>query len=1238
MEARVPAPRAHASVKLSASAGPSASSALSTSAPAHPSTSGGGARPRSGSSRPPNTGFSRAKKSEQDQVRIVGEHYQLGAEIGRGGFGVVFAALDLRNGRSLAIKQVSLHDIDKDELLSIESEISLLKKLNHENIVKYHDTIRTQTYLYIVLEYMENGSLAQFMKKFGSFSETLVAMYITQVLRGLAYLHEQGVLHRDVKGANILTTKDGLVKLADFGVAIKLSETQKSNSVVGSPYWMAPEVIEMAGWSFASDIWSVGCTIIELLSTKPPYFDLAPMAALFRIVQDDHPPLPERISPALHDFIMKCFMKEPRLRGSAEELLTHPWIAQIPKNKVEQSSQMVSEHVSSLNDRDAVLNTIKKYEKEKHTSSSFVEASPGDQNELVKEEDDDAENWDDEFGVESTPKPMSLVPVGSQERPKNKMDEPVSALKKVFQLSKEDENALFDDELWEDDDGNTAEDEKLRAQNTLKPPRSGSTIQKANPIKSEIVPDADIPGSTTSWDRSSLVPKEKRLTKLQSFSEKTEEGDLGFEDFDEEQLIQAVARKKTMSIADKSVEGKTTSVNFNRFNDDDDDDSGFDDMVDSTFPQDFPHRLSKRDMLSARDASESLPDYLFDDEMDFEYSSIRDNNQKATSRVVELLALLDPSMDDQVILDACTSLQEIFESNQALRRDLMSQPGVVPNIMEALEMKKMDVLYAVLKVINMIVEDNQKFQENLALVGLVPVIIKLTKQDYSSALFSEEHLSMDSTSAQNFAAFVRLEAAKFVRQSCKTSSLTLQMFIACGGLPVLVDFLTLDNDIPTTNSEIDLLRIALEGIFSVFNLQTIPKNDICRLFVKAGLLKKFIVVFNEIVKSVCAPDAIEEVGNDFAGRNIDITADRSRSIQRRPKKWTMDELHKTCDIFMLFSQGDAVVKEHVCDGLVLEGLLQALHRRVLPSAKESPAHQASIQKVRQSDEFVSAMVKVLKCIRNLSMEPITLEKLDRAGTIPTLVHLLNEQEAEISTKTSHGSKRKEVENIVLQSMFYLCRINRNRQTHAAQAGVIPSLMKVIKNASPLKQFALPILCDLAHASPTARAHLWACDGVSLFLEMLDDKYWQMDAIKSISIWLVHDTVKVEDVLLIPKNLMKLMMCFRSAQDTELENLLEPLIEMTNRSVRLNQSLGRSAMFVTEILKRLQLVPKAIVRKNLLKMLKSLFESHTSPTQFLVEYNLHPIIYALAQDENNMILVKEIASQLLQAILVAAAVF
>ena len=144
--------------------------------------------------------------------------------------------------------------------------------------------------------YCENGSLHSISKNFGKFPENLVGLYMSQVLHGLLYLHEQGVIHRDIKGANILTTKQGLVKLADFGVATRTTTLHES-SVVGTPYWMAPEVIELSGATTASDIWSLGCTVIELLDGKPPYHKLQPMHALFRIVNDDHPPLPEGASP-----------------------------------------------------------------------------------------------------------------------------------------------------------------------------------------------------------------------------------------------------------------------------------------------------------------------------------------------------------------------------------------------------------------------------------------------------------------------------------------------------------------------------------------------------------------------------------------------------------------------------------------------------------------------------------------------------------------------------------------------------------------------------------------------------------------------------------------------------------------------------------------------------------------------------------------------------------------------------
>jgi serine/threonine protein kinase len=198
----------------------------------------------------------------------------------------------------VAVKQIKLADLPKSELQMIESEIDLLKNLWHGNIVKYIGFVKTAECLNIILEYCENGSLHSICKAYGKFPENLVGVYMTQVLQGLHYLHDQGVIHRDIKGANILTTKDGTVKLADFGVSTSTlaSGQDKEAQVVGTPYWMAPEIIQLSGASSASDIWSVGCTVIELLQGRPPYHNLAAMPALFAIVNDDHPPLPEGIS------------------------------------------------------------------------------------------------------------------------------------------------------------------------------------------------------------------------------------------------------------------------------------------------------------------------------------------------------------------------------------------------------------------------------------------------------------------------------------------------------------------------------------------------------------------------------------------------------------------------------------------------------------------------------------------------------------------------------------------------------------------------------------------------------------------------------------------------------------------------------------------------------------------------------------------------------------------------------
>ena len=255
----------------------------------------------------------------------------------------------------MAIKQIDLYSISNENISSIEGEINLLKNLDHLNIVKYIECIRTKTHINLVLEYVENGSLHQMVKQSGKMGEHLVFIFVKQILEGLAYLHNQGIIHRDIKGANLLLTKNGVVKLADFGYSI-LNDKNKVNSIVGTACFMAPEVIEQKGnISPKCDIWSLGSTIIQLLTTRPPYYEFEPMAAMFRIVTDDCPPLPSGISEHLKNFLLKCFTKDPSKRPSAKELLQHPWIT-TPNKK------LVKKFINENNNSSIPINFINEWQ------------------------------------------------------------------------------------------------------------------------------------------------------------------------------------------------------------------------------------------------------------------------------------------------------------------------------------------------------------------------------------------------------------------------------------------------------------------------------------------------------------------------------------------------------------------------------------------------------------------------------------------------------------------------------------------------------------------------------------------------------------------------------------------------------------------------------------------------------------------------------------------------------------
>lgn len=264
--------------------------------------------------------------------------WRRGELIGCGAFGRVYMGMNQDSGELLAVKQVSIAagNASKDKaqahIRELEEEVKLLRNLSHPNIVRYLGTTRDDENLNILLELIPGGSISSLLGKFGPFPEAVIRNYTKQLLQGLEYLHQNGIIHRDIKGANILVDNKGCIKVADFGASKKVVElvtVSGAKSMKGTPYWMAPEVILQTGHSFSADIWSVGCTIIEMATGKPPWSEqYQEVAALFHIgTTRSHPPIPKHLSMEANDFLLKCLQKEPSMRPTASGLLQHPFIA-----------------------------------------------------------------------------------------------------------------------------------------------------------------------------------------------------------------------------------------------------------------------------------------------------------------------------------------------------------------------------------------------------------------------------------------------------------------------------------------------------------------------------------------------------------------------------------------------------------------------------------------------------------------------------------------------------------------------------------------------------------------------------------------------------------------------------------------------------------------------------------------------------------------------------------------------
>ncbi|KAG7924801.1 hypothetical protein KL925_004974 [Ogataea polymorpha] len=252
------------------------------------------------------------------------EQFEVYEELGRGAFGVVYRAFDKDSRKMVAVKQVDLESAD--ELNEIQQEIKILSTCQHANITRYYGCFLKGYKLWIIMEFLGGGSCSELLVS-GPFGEKAISYILHELLHALVYLHENGKIHRDFKAANVLLSFEGDVKIADFGVATQLSNNMsKRNTFVGTPYWMAPEIILHQPYTYSADIWSLGITAIELAYGKPPLSQYHPFDVLFRIAEDPAPELDSSFSKEFRDFVKVCLNKESEQRPSAKELLKHPFV------------------------------------------------------------------------------------------------------------------------------------------------------------------------------------------------------------------------------------------------------------------------------------------------------------------------------------------------------------------------------------------------------------------------------------------------------------------------------------------------------------------------------------------------------------------------------------------------------------------------------------------------------------------------------------------------------------------------------------------------------------------------------------------------------------------------------------------------------------------------------------------------------------------------------------------------
>ncbi|KAJ1915825.1 Protein kinase of the Mitotic Exit Network [Mycoemilia scoparia] len=994
----------------------------------------------------------------------IGE-YQLGDCIGKGAFGSVFRALSLKTGQVVAVKQVNLEGFPtKKEAEAAKKEIDLLSNLNHVNIVKYLDFEEDENSLNIILEYCEGGSLQSVLQKFGQFPEPLVGVYTVQILKGLRYLHHQGVIHRDIKAANLLSTKDGKVKLADFGVA-RFQEGH--GTVVGSPYWIAPEVIQLNGSTAASDIWSLGCTIIQLITGKAPYQEISAMAALFRIVQDEHPPLPSSISPMLRHFLKQCFVRNPSKRPSAAMLLHHPWIQSYSVN-IDQDSEKDREFENDIAIVREWSNALKNLSsqsvaqypshegttRERHSSVFYADAPSNnipwalrnkERHLSMTSENDTGDSGSDLVSPPLSPsssRSYSLGFYGENEQP------PLSYRQQQQQQQQQQSASNSIDAMFQEQLHVT----RQRSMTTPSTPTSYPLISTESRTGNRYSVSSNTSGLGSSAMGDNI--REGRLIQRAS---------LGVAHDNRRSFTSQASSCNSPELTSRKCSydyfpsTSTPVIRESQIG------SGYQGSSQSQHPQQQQqqqqHQYGHLSSAIPAPISPSIPGLsrLYNDKETRE--KLRQESLKRWSDgVQDLLVRLGREKDPQITMELCGSVYKRLKECSGVPSSFV-QWQLRPIIIAFKNHKEnYDVLRGLLTMSNRLVRLHQSLLQSFCINGAIPLVFSLVRGNEGL-----ENLDL------------RSEALYFLRHLCRSSNAAvIQMVLACDGLRnlswVLVD---ITNSYDTVL--LNILRMALDALTAFLSskalLSLLSPSDISSSLLEPNVPDTLGMLF-----SILGTECLNLTATSQTGRSDFHVA-----------------LRDAANLLLCISSLDVSVLEQLASIRLLEALF-----RFLPSFPEQ------------------TVLVILHSIRRLSKHPSIVNQLDQGGVLRSVAELIQVTGLHTSGTANKRVSSKAYQDHIVAIIARLCQASPERQLKFVRNQIIFSFVIgcAYKGELPsTQQNARRTLLQLPQLGCEACDALDRYDVFNLFILMMRKPAWCSGVMEALCEWARVDSDSIEPHLI-----------------------------------------------------------------------------------------------------------------------------